>query len=438
MKRHFLYIGLSALLAVSCRTSIPTEISTQESLPPEEKTEILFTFDEYKSSNIDFGALSARQKDYLVDSLLGQMSMEEKIGQIFMLAIRHTANGRPALELDDYLKAYMDRYIPGGLILFTINYSSPEQTRRFISDLQDHSPYPLFITTDEEGGQVSRLGSTPGMNVVHLPSAYELASTGDPEINRYASSVLAMDMRDLGFNMNMAPVADLRTYGRGDMMRARSFGNDPGIVGRMTAASVEGFQEYGISSALKHFPGHGNASGDSHDGAVASLSSLDDFYNREFESFRMGIEAGADFVLMAHIAAPSLTGDNTPASLSYKIQTEILREELGFEGIIITDAMDMGAIKSHYSPEDAALMAFSAGTDIILMPENIPSAQLAIKEAVTDGRITINRLNSSVKRILSLKFEKGMFVPGSEYHEILKENDKTEHHNRLNELLINK
>ncbi len=436
MKRYFLLIGLSALLAVSCRTSDTIENSSQTVLPatPAE-SEALYSYREFRDLGLEYAGLNPAQKSSVTASLMSEMTLDEKIGQIFMLAIRHTANGRPALEVDDYLKAYMDRYIPGGLILFSINFSSPEQTRDFIGDLQARSPFPLFITTDEEGGKVSRLGGTPPMNVTHLPPAYELAAPGKPELSRYAASVLAADMRDLGFNMNMAPVADLRTLGPGDMMRDRSFGTDPESAGRMTAAAVSGFQEKGISAVLKHFPGHGNASGDSHIGAVASLSSAEKFAAEEFTPFRMGIEAGADFILMAHIAAPALTGDSTPASLSYRIQTEILRETLGYEGIIISDAMDMGAIKSHYTPREAAVMAFSAGTDIILMPANIPEAQEGIKIAITDGLLSMERLDSSVERILTLKFEKGMFDKNHEYVNILSDNHKIQEHNKLNELL---
>lgn len=396
-----------------------------------EKTEKIISLEEFRNSDIDFNNLSQNQQNKLIDSMTVKMNRDEKIGQLFILAVRHTADGQPAYKADDYIKAFMDRYLPGGIILFSINYKNPAQTRTMIQDLQDYSPYPLFVTTDEEGGKVSRLGHTKGMEVVSLPPASELAAHGSPELTEFAASVLAGDMRDLGFNMDMAPVADLRHKGSHDIIGTRSFGTDPELSAEMTASFVKGLQDGGISSVLKHFPGHGNVSGDSHDGAVASLSSSNEFSEREFTSFRSGIAAGADFVLTAHIAAPALSGDSTPASLSPFIQTEILRGQLGFKGLIITDAMDMGAIKSLYSPEEASLNAILAGTDIILMPEHIPSAQQSIRDALQDGRLSEDRLNLSLKRIIKLKFQKGMFNLNYDYFKKISNTDKTKLHRAL-------
>ncbi|MDC7231745.1 MAG: glycoside hydrolase family 3 N-terminal domain-containing protein, partial [Spirochaetales bacterium] len=316
MKGYFVFISFLIILLTSCRSTAekPGDLKdTDRRQIPSENTaltpEPVLTLEQYRTDDTEFTSLSPAGQNKLIRSVINQMSMDEKIGQIFMLAVRHSAWGQPALEADDYIKEFMDRYKPGGIIFFSLNFESPGQTRQMIQDLQDHSAYPLFITTDEEGGKVSRLGKAENMNVISLPPAAELGTINSPELTEYAASVLAADMRDLGFNMNMAPVADLRApLGQTDIMRTRSFSRDPAVNADMTAAFVKGLQDKGISSVLKHFPGHGNVDEDSHHGASASDSSRTEFREREFASFRSGIEAGAHFVLTAHIAAPALSG----------------------------------------------------------------------------------------------------------------------------------
>ncbi|MDA3957696.1 glycoside hydrolase family 3 protein, partial [Oceanispirochaeta sp.] len=357
----------------------------------------------------DDNTLTKTEKEVKIDSFIESMSLEEKIGQLFILAVRHTANGKPALTVDKTVRSFMEKYQPGGIILFSLNYQSPSQTRNFIMELQNLSPYPLFVTTDEEGGKVSRLGKSSLMDVLYLPPAGEIGMTRDILLAEDAAEVLALDMKELGFNMNMAPVADISIRGSLNPIGNRSYSSDPETAAAMTAATVRGCKKAGISPVVKHFPGHGNVTGDSHNGAVASISSREDFYNRDFIPFKKGIEAGTDFIMIGHIAAPSLTGTNTPASLSHQIQTVILREELGFKGLIITDAMDMGAIKKSYSPREAVLTAFLAGTDMILMPENIPEAQESLRNARSSGLLSQERLDESLRRILKLKLETGLF-----------------------------
>ncbi len=341
--------------------------------------------------------------------ILSKMTLDEKIGQLFILAMRHTAYGKPALEMDEYLQEFLDKYKPGGIILFSLNFKTPQQTRELIAGLNEYTGTPLFITTDEEGGKVSRLGKQKNMNVISLPPAEELGRRGDPELVRKASAVLATDLRDLGFNMNMAPVADVTRHVSPDVIGNRSFSSDPETAARMVAASVRGYQENRISSVLKHFPGHGYVNGDTHNGMVKARADREEFETVDFLPFYSGIEAGVDFIMTAHIQAPALTGNDMPASMSYRIQTELLRNTLGFKGLIITDAMDMGAVTRYWTPGEAALNAFLAGSDIILMPANIPEAQKSLKEAFLNGIISEERLNSSLIRIISTKIERGLY-----------------------------
>jgi len=365
------------------------------------------------------------------ERILTGMTIDEKIGQLFILAVRQTAYGKPALRMDDYLRNFMNRYNPGGIILFSINFQNPEQTRTLISDMQKESSLPLFIATDEEGGKVSRLGKQSNMNVLYLPPAQVLAARDDSLLIEKATSVLANDLRDLGFNMNMAPVADVTRNVPPDVIGSRSFGTDPLKTGEMVAAAVRGFQNNRICSVLKHFPGHGYVNGDSHNGMVKARGSLEEFKTVDFIPFRKGIDAGVDFIMSAHIQAASLTGNADPASLSYTIQTEILRKKLGFEGISITDAMDMGAISHYWSAGEAALKAFQAGIDIILMPSNIPEAQKYLKDAYINGEISESRLHESLYRIISTKVRRGFFQENYQFADRISSETKTLNHKAL-------
>jgi len=375
------------------KQAIPSALPVQEEL---DKPDIISSLDD-------------AQKESLINEMIAGMSLDEEIGQLFILAVRHTDNGKPALSVDERVKTFMDDYKPGGIILFSINFQTPDQTIKLINDLQAISRYPLFITTDEEGGKVSRLGRLPRMDVVSLPPAAELGKRKTPALTEKSTEVLGLDLRELGFNMNMAPVADVVVPGEPNPIGNRSFSSNPEDAGSMTAAAVKGFLKAGISPVLKHFPGHGNVGGDSHLGAVTSRSSRSEFYKRDFIPFLMGMDAGCNFIMIGHISAPALTDKQEPASLSYDIQTRILRQELGYKGLIITDAMDMGAITNNYNPGIASLKAFHAGTDLILMPENIPAAQKSFKDAIASGTLSRERLEDSVRRILKVKMDNRLF-----------------------------
>ncbi len=387
--------------------------------------------------------LNAETKDLLKEEsvknqaleIISAMTLDEKIGQLFFLAMRHTSQGRPALRMDDYLQKYINRYKPGGIILFSINFEDPEQTRSLIQDLQTVSTYPLFISTDEEGGKVSRLGKVSTMNVVSLPPAAELARMGDEALVEKAASILAQDLKDLGFNMDMAPVADISRHRSPDIIGTRSFGSDPEQTGNLVASAVRGFQNNRIGSVLKHFPGHGYVTGDTHTGMVKAKGSKEEFETVDFIPFIKGIQAGADFIMTAHIQVPALTGNNEPASLSRTVQTELLRNTLNYKGIIITDAMDMGAISRYWSPGEAALKSFLAGTDIILMPSSIPEAQESLKNAYTKGIISEERLNSSLLRIISTKIRYGLFEESPVFIERISPETKAANHQDLRNAL---
>ena len=223
-----------------------------------------------------------------------------------------------------------------------------------------------------------------------------------------AGAAIASYLKEYGFNLDFAPVADVLTNPDNTVIGDRSFGSDPALVSQMVAAAVRGFQENGVNACIKHFPGHGDTAGDSHDGQVETDRTLEEMQMAEFLPFTAGIEAGVDMVMVGHISAPGLTdGDKVPASMNEKIITGVLREQLGYNGVVITDAMNMSAITQYYAADEAAVKALKAGADMILMPEDFTTAYNGVIAAVQDGTIAEERVNDSLKRIFRVKYGAG-------------------------------
>ena len=249
MKKILTYLLISLSILSSCRTIESQHDINSSPAQPESSS--------FPTESEQSGEEQIKPDERILQEagkILSGMTLDEKIGQLFILAMRHTAYGEPALAMDDYLKEYINKYKPGGIILFSLNFETPDQTRKLIAGLKETSGTPLFITTDEEGGKVSRLGKQTNMNVISLPPAEELGKRGDPELVKKATMVLAADLRDLGFNMNMAPVADVTRHISPDVIGTRSFSTNPETAAEMVAAAVKGYQENRISSVLKHFP----------------------------------------------------------------------------------------------------------------------------------------------------------------------------------------
>ncbi len=341
-----------------------------------------------------------------VDQLLQEMSLEEKIWQMFFVMPEDICNIGVAVQAGETTKAALQKYPVGGLIYFSQNVETREQITQMLNNTSAFSKIPPFLSIDEEGGRVSRLGDANIGVTVHPPMA-KIGKSGDPEQARKVGLTLGKEMTELGFNMDFAPVADIITVESNTDIGDRSFGTDPELVAKMVAAQVEGMQSHNLSATLKHFPGCGSTAANTHVESGASARTLEQMRNAEFLPFKAGIDAGADVVMVAHMSAPSITGDQTPATLSPKIVTDLLRGELGFQKVVISDALNMGAITSVYSPEDAAVMAVQAGVDMLLMSPDIDAAAEAIKKAVETGEIPESRIDESVQRILTLKQERG-------------------------------
>lgn len=358
------------------------------------------------------GEITEGQAKKLADEKIKEMTIEQKVGQLFVVNFELLDAKKGSYyehrKITKRMKKTLQKYPVGGVVFFSRNINTRKQTTKFITKLQEHSQIPLFITVDEEGGDVARIGSNDNMRITCFPTMEEIGKSANTQYAYDMGATIGSEIKELGFNVNFAPVADVKTSESNTEIGSRSFGQDEKLVANMVVNVVKGLQDQGISATLKHFPGHGGATADSHEGSVNVDSSISRMRKVDFVPFQKGIEAGADFVMISHISVSRVTESTTPATLSSLIMQDILREELGFEGVIITDAMDMKAITDIYTPAEAALQSFKAGADIILMPDELGQAYDAVYNAVKSGKIKQERLDASVKRILAVKYKRGI------------------------------
>ena len=357
-----------------------------------------------------FGAEQARNRaeKRLIDMRIGQMTAEEKTAQLFVVTPEALTHVSPVTQAGEITQNAIISRPVGGLVFFEDNLQSAEQIRLMLQNMQqfsyDRIRLPLFTCIDEEGGRVTRIANRGFPGFPDVPSMSEVGREGELSARQWGLTI-GTYLKELGFNVDLAPVADTATNPANTVIADRSFGSDPVRTAQMTAAFTEGLKEGGVGAVLKHFPGHGDTQQDSHTSAAISGKTKEELENCEFLPFIRGIEAGADMVMVGHISLPELTGDMTPASLSEMVMTDLLRDELGFTGLIITDAMNMAAVADTLSSGEAAVTAFLAGADLILMPADFESAWQGMLTAVRSGVISEERLNASLRRILKLKMK---------------------------------
>ncbi|NBI91624.1 glycoside hydrolase family 3 protein [Lachnospiraceae bacterium] len=339
----------------------------------------------------------------IVETAIAPMPLEDRVAGLFIVMPEDITGVGTAITAGEGTQEALNKYAVGGLVYFSQNIKDKEQIKEMLSKTTMMSKYPIFLAVDEEGGSVRRVGSS-GIEVTEVGDMADIGASGDTMAAYNASAEISSYLYELGFNLDFAPVADVVADASSSAMGRRSFGADPGAVGDMVSAAVGGFQDTGISSCLKHFPGIGAATEDTHEGMVTLEKTLDDLRASEFIPFRSGIDAGAHMVMVSHASIPGVIGDNTPCSLSEEVVTNWLRGELGYNGIIITDAMNMSAITEYYSADQAAVMALKAGADMILMPENFETAYEGVLAAVREGTISEERINESLKRIYRVKY----------------------------------
>jgi beta-N-acetylhexosaminidase len=334
-----------------------------------------------------------------VDGILATLSPRQKIAQLVVPWL-----GGNYQALDDSAFQIATRWIDtlevGGII---ISVGSPYDIAVKLNALQRRSKLPLLISADLEWGAAMRV-----VGATAFPHIMAAGATGDERDAYMIGRVAALEGRAVGIHVNFAPDADINNNPMNPVINIRSFGEDPKAVAKLVSAYVRGLQDNGMLATLKHFPGHGDTDVDTHIGLPSIRADYPRLDSVELVPFRAGIDAGAKVVMSAHIAFPAFTGD-VPATLSASVLTGVLRDSLKFGGLVVTDALQMGAIVSKYGAGEAALRAFEAGSDLLLMPADPDSAIASMLAALQSGRITAARLDASVRRVLEIKRGLGLF-----------------------------
>lgn len=331
---------------------------------------------------------------------IDQLSLEQRVGQMFMCGF----HGQHA---DEQINRLIRDYHVGGVIYFRRNVESVDQINRLSADLQaiaaETGELPLIISVDQEGGMVARIDKE---GVTQVPGNMALGATGNPEYTLECAQILGHELKSIGIDMNLAPVVDVNNNILNPVIGVRSYGENAESVAAHGAAAIKGYQSRGVAATAKHFPGHGDTAVDSHLGMVTVPHERNRLDQVELLPFRRAIEAGVDAIMTAHVIFPAIEPEPIPATLSRKVLTGLLREEMGFDGIIITDCLEMHAISKPYGVAEAAIRAVEAGADLILVSHTLQdqvSAVEAVVEAVRTGRIEEAIINQALERIISWK-----------------------------------
>lgn len=341
--------------------------------------------------------------DPTLQSLLSQMTLHEKVCQMLVVTPESITGVEAVTAAGDTTKKALQAMPVGGILYSKPNLRSKEQVKTMLQNTQSYSAIPLMFTCDEEGGRVNRLMST--LNTTMIGPMLDYKDQG-VEIAYKNACTIASDMSALGFNADMAPVADVWSNPENTVIGDRAYSDDFQQAAVLVASAVEGFHAGGVATALKHFPGHGDTSEDTHYGAVFITKTLEEIREKELLPFQAGIQADSDMVMIGHLILSDI--DDQPAPFSHKIVTELLRQELGFDGVIITDGLQMKAMTDFYSDGEIACSAVKAGVDMLLCPANPEEAAAALEDAVINGDLTESRIEESVLRILKMKKERGM------------------------------
>ncbi len=341
--------------------------------------------------------------------MLDEMTLEEKIYQMLFVTPEALTGYTKVTQSGNATKSALEKRPVGGIIYFSSNLVTVDQTTEMISNIQSFSNEltgrGLFIGVDEEGGSVARVADNLGTTAFDDMAVY--GTDSDTDVVYDIGATQAEELTALGFNVNFSPVADVLTNEDNTVVSDRSFGSDTDTVSEMVSAVVSGLTDGGMLCAPKHFPGHGSTGEDTHNGYAASDRTIEELTECDFKPFQAAIDAGAPMIMVGHMTMTEIDPDN-PACLSGTIVTGILREQLGYDGIIITDALNMSAITDSYTNAEAAVAAISAGCDMLLCISNIDSVVNAVVKAVEEGTIQESSIDSSVQRILTAKYRYGI------------------------------
>ena len=384
-------------------TTESKELGNENTLPKPSSNEEASSKEEPKESQEPENISIKVQINQMIESF----TIEEKVGQLFMVTPEALIGYNQVTQAKETTYKAIEKYPVGGVIYFSGNIQNPKQVTEMSRNLNNYSKkiidVPMFIGIDEEGGDVARISNNSNFDVPTFDNMRSFGDSGDINNANNIGVEIGKYLNEYGINLNFAPVADVITNPSNTVIGNRSFGTSPDLVASMSMSYAKGLESQKVHACMKHFPGHGGTLEDSHQGRAYTNKTLNELKQAELVPFKEGVEQDIKFIMVSHISAPEITGDNVPSSLSRIMVTDVLREEMGYENIIITDAMNMGAISQHYSSKEAAILAIEAGVDIILMPEDLNMAYNGLIEAVNSGRISEKRIDQSLERILNAK-----------------------------------
>ena len=350
-----------------------------------------------------------------VEAQLSKMTLREKVGQMFYVRMESLdttihwntytdLQENPLFEVNKTMRDVNARYPVGGVILYAWNIDNETQLSTLMTQIRTLKGQPL-LCIDEEGGRVARIANNPNFNVKKYESMSAIGATGDPKNAYECGNTIGTYLHHYGFDIDFAPVADVNTNPENVVIGLRAFSDDPAVAAPMVTNYLQGLKDAGVTGCIKHFPGHGDTKADTHYGYASTQKTWAEMMDCEMVTFKAGIQWGCQLIMTAHIGAPNVTGSDVPSTMSPIILQDKLRGELGYQNIIITDAMEMGAITQQYTSAEAAVGSIQAGVDIVLGPKNLVEAFDAVIAAVNKGTITEERINQSVRRILKLKMK---------------------------------
>lgn len=344
-------------------------------------------------------------------TVVSGMTLEQKVAQMFIVTPNKLTGTTGATVVGNMTKRVFADYPVGGFVYEKSNVKTKEQLKAMLEGMETLSietvALPIFLGIQEEGGNATVIAAKTSVEVDSTDNLNEIGATGDNVKAYEAGQTIGNYLYDLGFNMNFAPVADVLSNGDNSAMVKRSFGSDSTTVAAMVRGMSDGLVENNIMGVVKYFPGYGCTSGDGSDGAVSTEKTLEELKASELVPFQLAIDTGAEFIMVGHTSVPNVTGSAVPSSLSEKMITQVLRNEMGFKGIVVTDAMNKKAITANYDSAEAAVAAITAGADIILMPADFKEAYEGVLAAVQNGTISEERINTSLVRIVKAKL--GMY-----------------------------
>lgn len=346
--------------------------------------------------------LTQEQKlDQIVNAAIEVMPLEDKVAGLFMVTPELLTGVANVTKAGDTTKTALGKYAVGGILYTNKNIKTKSGFMGMLDNTVLYSKYPIFLAVEEEGGKATQL--MKAKLGTETDDAKTIGASGDTQ-NAYQTGVtIGTYMGELGLNMNFAPVADLAKI-QDSVMADRSFGSDPNVVVDYVLKMMEGMQAQGIVPCVKHFPGMGSVTADTENGPVVSELSEADFQAGELALFQKLVDVKVPVIIVSNVAVPSLTGDNTPCSLAPSVVTDILRKQMGYDGLVITDSLNEKAVSDYYAADEAAIMALKAGCDMVVCPEDFELAYQGVLKAVQDGTISQERVDDALRRIYRIKF----------------------------------